>query len=252
MEAHELFTELSARKRLDILKALGKGPMKFTKMCSEFGMTSPETSRQLSRLSDANLIEKRTDGKYYVTSFGRAVLECMSSLGFISRERDYFLKHDTSVLPSSTLRRIDDLSGGEVINGFMDVLNVVDKHFDSVEKFFWFMSDDFPRYFLPKVDEQLERGIEYRVIFPADFIPTLLSLEFKHLDMVELRSLSEVNMVIEVSDKYCILTLPSKDGKIDQSACIMGLDSKSRNWCNEVFEYYWEKAKPVPTKTIAK
>lgn len=244
MKIHDLFLELASKKRLDILQALGDKSMKFTKLSKKFEMTSPEASRQLSRLSDANLIKKRTDGKYHLTSFGRTVLECMSCLGFISREEDYFLKHDPSLLPPSTLRRIDDLSGGEVINGFMDVLNIVDKHFDSVEKFFCFMSDDFPRYFLPKVEEQLERGIEYRVIFPDGFIPTLRSLKIKNIDMVELRSLSEVNLVIEVSDKYGILTLPSKDGKIDQSACIMGLDSKSRRWCNEVFEHYWEKAKP--------
>jgi predicted transcriptional regulator len=245
MEVHELFTELSAKKRLDILKALGEGPMKFTKMSNEFDMTSPEASRQLTRLSDAKLIEKRTDGSYHLTSFGRAVLGCLPNLDFIAREMEYFLKHDTSPLPPDLLQRIDDLSRGEVINGFMDVLNTVDMHFDGIENFFWFVSNDFPHYFLPKCEEQLERGVEYKVIFPEDFIPTLLSLNVKNLEAVKLRALSEVNLTIDISDKFCVLALPSKDGKIDQSACIMGFDSNFREWCKDLFNYYWEKAKPV-------
>lgn len=215
--------------------------MKFTEMCSKFGMTSPEASRQLTRLSNASFIEKRADGRYHLTSFGRTVLDCLPSLSFIARERDYFLKHDPSPIPLSLLRRIDDLVEGEVINGFMDILNTVDRYFDDTKEFFWFMSDDFPRYFLPKCEEQLKRGVEYRVILPEDFD---LSFEVKNIKPLELRYLGEVNLGIEVSDGLCILALPSEGGEIDHSACLMSFNSKFREWCMDLFNYYWEKAKP--------
>ncbi len=245
MKMHELFTELSAEKRLGILTALSSAPMKFTEISNKLSITSPETSRHLTRLNDAGLLEKRLDGTYQLTPYGRAVLSCLPTIDFISREKTYFLKHDSSPLPLSLLRRIDELSEGRVINSFIEILNTVDKEFNHIQEFFWFMSDDFPRYFLPKCEEQLERGVKYRVIFPRDFIPTLLSLKVKNLEKVELRSLDKVNMTIDVSDRFSALALPSTDGEIDHSSCIIGSDSRFRQWCGELFNHYWEKAEKV-------
>ncbi len=245
MKIHELFTELSGEKRLGILSALSSGPMKFTELSARLSITSPETSRHLTRLNDAGLVEKRLDGGYCLTSYGRAILDCLPILDFISREKTYFLDHDPSSLPVSLFRRIDDLSRGRVLNSFIEILNTVDREFEYVNEFLWSMSDDFPRYFLPKCEEQVERGVKYRVIFPENFIPTLRSLDVKNIQKVEVRSLKKVNLTINVSDRFCTLALPSRDGKIDHSACIIGSDQRFRKWCMELFDHYWGQAEPI-------
>ena len=128
MKVYDLFTELSSKKRLGILQALDEKPMKFTRLLKEFEMTSPEVSRQLNRLSDVKLIEKKGDGKYYNTLFGKLVLSCMSNLNFVSTKSEYFLKHDTAPIPQRLLSQIDALSTGEIINGVYEILSTYEKY----------------------------------------------------------------------------------------------------------------------------
>ena len=75
MKVYELFTELSSENRLSILQILDKKPMTFTGLTKEVDMNSAEASRQLSRLTDAGLIEKKGDGIYYNTFFGKLVFQ---------------------------------------------------------------------------------------------------------------------------------------------------------------------------------
>src|SRR5574337_654389 len=96
MKVHELFTELSSENRLGILQTLDEKPMTFTSLIKEVDMNSTEASRQLSRLMEARLIEKKGDGKYYNTLFGKLVISTISDLNFISVNSEYFLKHDTA------------------------------------------------------------------------------------------------------------------------------------------------------------
>ena len=99
MKAYELFTELSSENRLAILQILDEKPMTFTSIIKEIDMNSAEASRQLSRLTEAQLIEKKGDGRYYNTPFGKLVLSSISDLNFISERSGYFLNHDTSQIP---------------------------------------------------------------------------------------------------------------------------------------------------------
>lgn len=245
MEVHKLFSELASEKRLGILHALEKEPMKFTKISDKFEMTSPETSRQFSRLVEAKLVEKGENGDYCITSLGKLVLSAISDLKFISDRSDYFLNHETSPVPPHLLSRIDALSGGKIVTGLYETLNTVDKLYEGVDKYFWYISDDFPRYYLPKVEKKLDEGVEYRVIFPKNLVSTLLpTLSGKIRKGVEVRVLDEVNVLTSANDSYATLGLPGHDGKINHGAIILGFDTGFRTWCNEIFQYYWEKAAP--------
>ncbi len=55
MKVYELFTELSSENRLAILKLLDEKPMTFTILIKEIDMNSAEASRQLSRLTPAQI-----------------------------------------------------------------------------------------------------------------------------------------------------------------------------------------------------
>ena len=127
MNIYELFTELSSENRLGILQTLDEKPMTFTSLIKEVDMNSTEASRQLSRLTEARLIEKKGDGRYYNTLFGKLVLSSISDLNFISERSEYFLNHDTSQIPLDLLRQIDALSTGEIITGVYNILNTHEK-----------------------------------------------------------------------------------------------------------------------------
>ncbi len=245
MKIHELFAELSSENRLDILKTLNEKPMTFTNLVKEIDMNSTDASRQLSRLTEARLIEKKGDGRYYNTLFGKLVLSSISDLNFISEKSDYFLEHDTAPIPPDLLRQIDAISKGEIVAGVYNILNTYEKLSENIEGYFWYMSDDFPRHHLPNAEKALEKGMEMKVILPKDIFPALKISE-RSRKKIEIKLLENIKVSVIVSNKFSMLELPGPDGKIDQNTAIFGYNDQFREWCKKVFQYYWEKNQLYP------
>ncbi len=247
MKAYELFTELSSESRLGILQTLDEEPMTFTSLIKEVNMNSTEASRQLSRLTEARLIEKKGDGKYYNTLFGKLVLSGISDLYVISEKSGYFLEHDTAPIPPDILRQIDALSTGEIVTGVYNILNTHEKLGEGIKSYMWYMSDDFPRHHLPNIEKKLEEGLEIRVILPKYMCsakPFSAPLSEKNRKKLEIKVLDEIKISIIVSDKFSMLELPGQDGKIDQNTAIFGYDDRFGEWCKKLFQYYWAKCYP--------
>ncbi len=244
MKVYELFTELSSENRLAILQLLDKNPVTFTSLIKEIDMNSAEAARQLSRLTESQLIEKKGDGKYYNTLFGKLVISSISDLNFISEKSGYFLNHDTAQIPLDLLGQIGALSTGEIVTGVYNILNTHEKLGDGIKSYMWYMSDDFPRHHLPDIEQKLEEGLEIRVILPKDKCSASLLSE-KNRKKIETKVLDEIKISVIVSDKFSMLELPGTDGKIDQNTAIFGYDDRFREWCKKLFQYYWE-AKSYP------
>jgi len=238
MKVYELFTELSSENRLGILRTLNEKPMTFTNLIKEVAMNSTEASRQLSRLTEARLIEKKGDGRYYNTLFGKLVLSIISDLNFVSEKSGYFLEHDTAPIPPDLLRQIDAISKGEIVTGFYNILNTHEKLSENIKGYFWYMSDDFPRHHLPNAEKALEKGIEIRVILPKNLFPS-----FKLNEKMQFKAFDEIKISVIATDSFSMLELPGPDGKIDQNTAIFGYDDRFREWCKKLFQYYWEKTK---------
>ena len=68
-------------------------------------LTDTEASRQLQRLTDALFVQKQPNGAYRMTAYPQLVLEIVSPLKVISKNRKYFLDHDTSLCPASERTR---------------------------------------------------------------------------------------------------------------------------------------------------
>ncbi len=239
MKIYELFTELSSENRLAILQILDEKPMTFTSLIKEIDMNSAEASRQLSRLTEALLIEKKGDGRYYNTLFGKLVISSISDLNFISERSGYFLNHDTSQIPLDLLGQIGALSTGEIITGVFNILNTHEKLGHGIKSYMWYMSDDFPRHHLPYIENRLEEGVEIKVILPKDKCSASLLSE-KNRKKVETKVMDEIKVSVIVSDKFCMLELPGPDGKIDHNTAIFGYDDRFKEWCEKIFHYYWE------------
>ncbi|MCZ7385440.1 MAG: DUF1724 domain-containing protein [Candidatus Methanoperedens sp.] len=240
MKVYELFTELSSENRLAILKILDEKSMTFTNLIKEIDINSAEASRQLSRLTESQLIEKKGDGRYYNTLFGKLVLSSISDLNFISEKSGYFLKHDTAQVPFDLLGQIGVLSTGEIITGVYNILNTHEKLGDGVKSYMWYMSDDFPRHHLPGIEKKLDEGLEIRVILPKDKCSASLLSE-KNRKKIEAKILDDIKISVIATDSFSMLELPGQDGMIDQNTAIFGYDDRFRDWCKKLFQYYWTK-----------
>ena len=62
MELAGLYNELSSKVRLAILNMLIEGEARFSDIVKKVKLSSPEVSRHLKRLQDANLVEKQIEG----------------------------------------------------------------------------------------------------------------------------------------------------------------------------------------------
>jgi len=240
-----LFAELASDKRLGILQALKEGPLNFTKISEDFKMSSPETSRQLSRLTDVDIIEKRADGHYSLTNLGKLVLTSVSNLEFIADKSEYFLSHNISYIPTDMLRRLDSLSGGELVKGVYEILKIHEDNFQNVEKYGYHMTSDYPRHLMPLTEQKLDAGVEIKAIMPKDFLSkNKFQISKKVLEGIEFKALDEVKIDVFTTDVYSGLSLSDMDGKIDYDEVIIGFDKSLSDWCIELFDYYWERAEP--------
>ncbi len=244
MKVYELFTELASENRLAILQTLNEKPTTFTNLIKEVDINSTEASRQLSRLTETRLIEKKGDGRYYNTLFGKLAISCISDMKFISENSGYFLEHDTAPIPLDLLRQIDALSEGEIVTGVYNILNTHEKLSEDLKSYFWYMSDDFPRHHLPNVEKVLEQGMELRVIFPKNLFQSLKISE-KNREKIQYRVLDEIKLSVMTTNRFSMLKLPGPDGKIDQNTAIFGYDEMFREWCAKLFQYYWDAKRGI-------
>jgi predicted transcriptional regulator len=80
-----LMFELAKEDRLRILIRLQEKPMKLTQISNKLQLNMQETSRHLSRLSEAELILKDSKGLYYIQPFGEEILNLMHGLEFLEK-----------------------------------------------------------------------------------------------------------------------------------------------------------------------
>ena len=94
-----LLFELSSIDRLDILMLLKKNPLKLSHISNKLDFTVQETSRNVTRLSEAGLTRKDADGGFHLTPYGEEALNLLSGFKFLYKNREYFMTHTLSLFP---------------------------------------------------------------------------------------------------------------------------------------------------------
>lgn len=250
----KLLFELSSSERMSVMLEIQKQRLKLSHISRKLDLTVTEASRHLQRLSEARLIQKGIDGLYGLTPFGVLVLSLLSSLGFVSKYRDYFVEYDVSRIPYEFIGRIGELAEGGFGAETFKNLEETEKMFREARKFIWILSDQVLTSAAPTVAERVKTPFEYRVILSeAAMPPDSKSPIPSTTPGVQKRVLPRVDVVIVMTEKVAAFCLPNRSGRIDYTG-FGGNDPKFHKWCKDLFLYYWEKAKPVgsPTSTPPK
>jgi len=96
----ENFLELASFQRLRILiKLVERSRKRLEPLAKELDATKQEVHRNLVRLEHSSLISKDKEGRYSLTTFGRASCLQISTTLFLSQHLDYFEKHDFGDIP---------------------------------------------------------------------------------------------------------------------------------------------------------
>jgi predicted transcriptional regulator len=236
-----LLFELSSEERVGVLLAVKAEKMKLSSLADRMKFTATEASRQLQRLGEAKLIQRDSEGFYTITKYGELCISMLDSLVFVSLNREYFLSHDASTLPSAFVARLGELQSCTFQKDFISTLAYDEDIIRAAEDYCWAMSDQFHYSARPIVIEKKKLGIDIRTILPENIVPPP---GFKPAEGVARRLLPRVDFHLIVTDKEAVFGLAFLDGKMDY-AQFASKDLRFREWCRDLFQFCWERAKPL-------
>ena len=251
----ELLFELSNEDRLMIIFQLKKKSMKIAHLSKKLNFTVQETSRNVSRLNETNLIYRRGDGSFKLTAYGENALNLLPGFKFLSKHTKYFTTHTLSQLPHEFFCRIGDLVDCTYIGDVMLTFFEAEKMMDDAEEFLWLLSDQHLVSSVPHIKNALEKKIQVKIITPSDLrypksyfdqetVKELVSVEkqARREGMLEERWIERVDTAIGVSDKLSgRVFFPTIEGHFDYKGFTV-VDATSHKYCKDLFDHYWNKA----------
>jgi predicted transcriptional regulator len=239
---NDLLFELSNEDRLKILFELEKGPNNLTRIAKDLDFTAQGTSRNVARLVETSLIRRNPDGEYELTPYGSVSLRLLSAYEFVSKNRQYFLGHDVSVLPYEFINRLGELNASSFQGDFIANFAYSEAMMRAAEKYVYTIGEQFHVNAPPIIGEKIKLGVAFRTIFPETVVPPP---GFRPAASgVERRTLPIVKIRIFMNDKEAFVGFPTLEGKIDYTIFV-SKDAKFRRWCLDLFNYFWAQGKPL-------
>ena len=206
-------------------------------------LTDTEAFRQLQRLCEASLIEKKPDGTYTLTNYGRLMLELSPTLEFVFRQKKYFLDHDIWKLPRPLIARLGDLSGADLKTELAENVNRLEEMTMSSEEYVCSMTDQNISSLSHAMAERLQKGVKFRSIIHEKMIGTPL-VQLTSGKNVERRVLPDIPGILVMTEKEACVSLFLFDGKTDYAA-FFGNDPKFLRWTSDLFLYCWDRGTPL-------
>ena len=254
----KLLFELSNEDRFLILLQLKKQPNKIANISKKLNFTVQETSRNVSRLSEANLICRRGDGSFELTAYGENTLNLLPGFKFLSKHTKYFMSHTLSGLPHEFFCRIGDLVECSYIGDVMLTFFEAEKMMDEAEEFLWLLSDQHLVSAIPHITKALDRKVNVKIITPSDLsFPegyfeqeavkefVVVQKQAKREGRLEEKWIEHIDTAIGVSDKFNgRVFFPTIEGHFDYKGFTVG-DELSHKFCKDLFEYYWNRATTI-------
>jgi predicted transcriptional regulator len=247
-EIVKLLFDLSSTDRLTLLLTIRKEEnLRLTQLAEKIRATIQETSRHVGRLTEAKLIEKKSDGFYRLTSYGQLVLLLLSSFSLLSKTRDYFLSHDISFLPQEFIERIGELSMYEHAQNVSNVLRHIEQVMSLANEYVWLMADQALVTGPSVVQAVGNRDLSVRImISKSGHIPE----RYQHIktllgNKLELKLLSDENakIAIAMNEKIAGVSFSDLKGKMDFDSGFISRSIDFHKWCNDVFNFYWNRSK---------
>jgi predicted transcriptional regulator len=238
----KLFFELASESRLRILQELQTEDLKMNEVARRLDVTATEAFRQLQRLSEAKLVQKQPEGTFNVTGYGKLVLQLSSAYKFVSKQREYFLTHDVWSIPVQFINRLGELSNADLILDAMDNINKGEKMFIAAKQHAWGIAEGrIPELMNPIMDEKVKKGLKIKMIIEEKLLAKVAPIKMSN---VEVRGIKQIPFILASTENAATVCFRFKDGRLDYGG-FYGNDPSFVNWVNDLFLYYWQKAKII-------
>ena len=252
----DLYFELSNEDRLNILTIIEETPMKLTGLSKELGITNQECSRHLTRLLEAELTRKGSDGLYHLTPFGELSLRMRVGQLFTVKHREYFNTHTLKRLPQEFVVRIGELGDCIRTTNITLAFFYVEKVIREANEYLWDMTDQYLVNTFSLRNEAFRREVKLKsinsraLVFPKQVRewyraqPELVEVgdKARSAGIIEERLLDGTDVFLCMSEKEGIVAFPLPDGGFDYLG-FTSTEGKFHKWCGDLFDFYWRKAR---------
>jgi predicted transcriptional regulator len=248
-----------SEKRKDILFLLRESPKTLSEIKDYFDVKSPEIIPRLREMEEANMII-RQDGMYRLTYLGKVSAvyykPFLDTLTAIETNNDFWSNHDVDAIPETLLSRIQELKDCRTVQNEHD--HIYDSHKSFMEDvsysthFMGFASiffPSFPKMFLEMARKNIPVSI---IVTPNVFFKVKNEhsaeieefIQYKHTSfhVYENEILS-----FSVTNRFFSLSLFFKNGTFDPWSDIVGFDSSSIKWGEDLFKHYKENSIEIKT-----
>lgn len=240
--------DLASPQRLEILFKLLTKNSTPTALAKEIDATKQEVHRNFTRLEDSGLIEKKVDGTYTLTTFGKTVCTQVPSIVLISQNRKYFEKHDFGEVPHKFQMRCGQLANGQYVKGISKVLEQWKSIYKNSDEYIYEILSEVPLDLIEPLVKQVKKGTKFNYIFSeSSIVPKgrkalLKKLGFDKLiekGLIERKMEKNVQTVVVLNEKEACLMFPTLDGESDISEMFYSDDPMFHEWCLDYFRYCW-------------
>jgi predicted transcriptional regulator len=243
MESYGLMFELSHPERLKVLKMLSENHMRLSHISNNLEVTTAEVSRHLDRLTKARLIERDSENYFYITPFADVVLSEYSNFEFLTKNLEYFINHNLTLLPAH-LHWFNFMAKGEFVKGTLEISSMIKETSANAKKHIKVISAEVMRGLVELDCKRNDEGIVYRKIYPKD---AEFPKEYTERmgDTFEIKTLEYIPLALKMNEKLAGIVFRDMSGKVDYSYGLVGEDPDFMLWIEAIFDYFWKKAKPV-------
>jgi predicted transcriptional regulator len=249
-----LSTLTFSERRKNILFLLEESPKTLSEIKDNLNLKSPELLPRLKEMEDANMILKE-EGQYRLSSLGKVSAiyykPFLDTLASIEANEDLWVNHDHDVIPETLLSRIQELKDCRVIKDEHE--HIYDSHKSFIEnvmsatQFMGLASiflPNFPEMFLGLARKNIPVSI---IVTPNVFLKIKRehiaeTEEFIKYERTSLYVSSNEKVSFGVTDRFFSLSLCFKNGTYDPRSDLVGFDSSSIKWGEDLFNHYKENS----------
>ncbi|UCE74206.1 MAG: ArsR family transcriptional regulator [Methanomassiliicoccales archaeon] len=222
---------------------LKEKPMRLSHISNKLEVTTAEVSRHLDRLGKARLIERNSENYYNITPFATIVLSEYSNFDFLTKNIDFFVNHDLTLIPEH-LHWFNSMAYGNFTEGTLETSSIIKDASVDAKKFIHVISEEVMRGLVEIDAKKNDEGVVFKKIYPKD-VQFPSEYESRLSDTFEIRTLEDIPLAMKMNEKIAGVALRDINGKVDYSAALVGENEYFRRWISAIFEYYWNMAKPL-------
>ena len=244
--------QLASEQRLKIMLKLQEKNSNVTTMAKELDSTVAELYRNFERLMKSDLIYKDSKGNYNLTTYGKAVCDCIPSFAFLSHNKKYFNSHDFGDLPKKFIQSIGALESGQYQKGFIKVVQQWKEICENSNEYIYDILSEEPLELVDPIVDKAKHGVKVNSIFSTSTVipkgrkeivskPAIRKLI---ADGIIERRMSEFKVVVILNEREACVIFPTTNGEADMSSMFHSAEPNFHQWCFDYFKHCWNNSQP--------